>query len=154
MRASWERCSRGITAACGGSDTPVSTFGKDPIPAGEKTVADCWQLLPYENGLVVAELTPAQLVTIVSEDRGKRLLWPFELELSPSGETKKFLFQGQPVDPVRRFRIGFNTYDGQSGGQTLMRLNEILMQPESRRREVPVSTRQALIDYLSDKGEI
>lgn len=130
------------------------TFGKDPILPGEKTVADCWDLLPYENGMVVAELTPAELVTVVSEDRGKRLLWPFEIELSPSGETKKFLFQGQPVDPARRYRIGFNSYDGQSGGQTLMRLNEILMKPKSRRREVPVATRQALIDYLLEKKEI
>jgi 2',3'-cyclic-nucleotide 2'-phosphodiesterase (5'-nucleotidase family) len=130
------------------------TFGKDPILPGEKTVADCWELLPYENGMVVAELTPAELVTIVSEDRGQRLLWPFEIELSPSGETKKFLFQGQPVDPARRYRIGFNSYDGQSGGQRLLRLNEILMKPESRRREVPVATRQALIDYLLEKKEI
>lgn len=130
------------------------TFGKDPITAGDKTVADCWELLPYENGMVVGELTPAELVTVVSEDRGRRLLWPFELELSASGETVKFLFQGQPVDPARRYRIGFNTYDGQSGGQTLMRLNEVLMKPETRRREVPVATRQALIDYLSEKKEI
>lgn len=130
------------------------TFGKDPIEAGEKTVEDCWKLLPYENGLIVAELTPAELVTVASEDRGKRLLWPFDLELSPAGETKRFLFQGQPVDPSRRFRIAFNTYDGQSAGQTLMRLNEILMRPECRRREVPVATRQALIDYLVEKKEI
>jgi hypothetical protein len=76
------------------------------------------------------------------------------VELGPAGETKKFLFKGQPADPAKRFRIGFNTYDAQSGGQDLMRLSEILARPESKRQESPVSTRQALIDYFLEKGKI
>ncbi|WP_367874755.1 hypothetical protein [Luteolibacter sp. Populi] len=115
---------------------------------------DCWELLPYENGLVVAELGVSELTTIVAEDRGKRTLWPFEVELGNAGETKKFLYKGEPVDPARRFKIAFNTYDGQSGGQDLMRLSEILARPESKREEMQVSTRQALMDYLLDKGKI
>lgn len=148
-----------FSAALTKAGTPVDgvfhgTFGKAPITAGDKTVADCWVLLPYENGLAVADLTTADLVTVVAEDRGNRILWPFELELSPSGEVKKFLFKGEPVDPAKRYRIAFNTYDGQSGGQSLMRLSEILVRPESERQEPQVSTRQALIDYLLDRGEI
>ncbi len=141
------------------ANTPVDgvfhgMFGKQPIPAGDKTVADCWDILPYENGMLVAELGVPELTTIVAEDKGKRTLWPFEVDLTAAGETKKFLFKGQPVEPGKRFRIGFNTYDGQSGGQDLMQLSEILSRPESKRQETQISTRQALIDYFLEKGKI
>ena len=129
------------------------TFGKNPITAGDKTVGDCWEILPYENGLVVAELTAADLIAIAKEDKGERLLWPFDLKIT-GGETKHFLLNGQPVDESKRYKIAFNTYDGQSGGRRLMQLSEILLRPESKRQEVPVATRQALIDYLLDKGEV
>lgn len=129
------------------------TFGKAPIGAGEKTVEDCWKILPYENGLVIAELTGAELVEIVVEDGGNRLLWPFEIDVA-GGQAKRFLFKGEPVDPAKRYRIAFNTYDGQSGGRRLMKLQEILLRPESKRQEIDLGTRQALIDYLSDQGEI
>jgi len=130
------------------------TFGKEPIEAGEKTVGDCWKILPYENGLVVAELTAAELIGIVVEDGGTRLLWPFEIELGDGGKAKRFVFNGQPVDESKRYRIAFNTYDGQSGGRRLMKLKEILLRAESKRQEIDLGTRQALVDYLLDKGEI
>lgn len=129
------------------------TFGREPITAGEKTVEDCWKILPYENGLVIAEITAAELVEIVVEDGGNRLLWPFEVEID-GGKAKRFTFKGKPVDGSKRYRIAFNTYDGQSGGRRLMKLNEILLRPESKREEVDLGTRQALIDYLLEKGEI
>jgi 2',3'-cyclic-nucleotide 2'-phosphodiesterase (5'-nucleotidase family) len=129
------------------------TFGKDPIGAGEKTVEDCWKILPYENGLVIADLTAAELIEIVVEDGGNRLLWPFEIEID-DGKVKRFTLQGQPVDESKRYHIAFNTYDGQSGGRRLMKLNSILLRPESKRQEIDLGTRQALIDYLLDKGEI
>ena len=148
-----------FAAALDKAGTPVDgvfhgTFGKEPISAGDKTVADCWELLPYENGLLLAELTATDLITIVAEDKGKRTLWPFEVELGEAGETKKFFYKGQPVDRDRRYRIAFNTYDAQSGGQDLMRLSEIVARPESKRQDTPVATRQALMDYLLDKGKI
>jgi 2',3'-cyclic-nucleotide 2'-phosphodiesterase (5'-nucleotidase family) len=130
------------------------TFGKDDIPAGELTVADCWKLLPYENDLITAELTGEELVTILTEDKGNRTLWPFQLKRFESGEVKSFLFKGAPVDAAKRYRIALNSYDGQSGGRTLPLLHGILQRPESKRAETGVATREALIDYLRGKGEI
>ncbi len=136
--------------------TPVDgvfhgTFGKEDIPAGDLTVEDCWKLLPYENGLVTGELTAKELIAIVAEDKGNRTLWPFEA--APDDGTL-LLFQGKPVDEAKRYRIAFNTYDGQSGGRTLPQLHEILNRPESKRTEAKVATREALIDYLVGKGGI
>ncbi len=146
-----------FAAALGKAGTPVDgvfhgTFSKDDIPAGDLTVADCWKLLPYENGLITAELTGAELVDIVNEDKGSRTLWPFE----PGQEdaVASFLLMGKPLDPVKRYRIGFNTYDGQSGGLSLPLLHEIVNRPASKRTETKVAAREALIDFLSGKGEI
>lgn len=128
-------------------------FGREPIAAGELKVADCWKLMPYENELVIAELTPAELREIAGEDDGSRVLWPFVIERDGRKVTG-FGFKGLPLEESRRYRIGVNTYDGQSGGQRLMKLADILRRPESKRQEVAVQTRQALIDYLLAKGEI
>ncbi|MCW1922395.1 bifunctional metallophosphatase/5'-nucleotidase [Luteolibacter arcticus] len=122
-------------------------FVKDGIPAGELTVEDCWKLLPYENGLLVADLTAADLWDILSEDDKQRTLWPFETAADGTG----LLFQGKPLEPDKRYRIAFNTYDGQSGGGRLLKLREILNRPESKRTETKVATRAALIDFLSER---
>ncbi len=148
-----------FAAALGKAGSPVDgvfhgTFGKEDIPAGDLTVADCWKLLPYENVLIAAELSARELLEIVTEDRGNRTLWPFELKRFESGEVKSFQFKGAPVDETRRYRIAFNSYDGQSGGRTLPLLHEILQRPESKRAETGVATREALIDFLLEKGEI
>lgn len=130
------------------------TFSKDDIPAGELTVADCWKLLPYENGLVTAELTAEELAAIAGEDKGSRTLWPFELKQDGAGAVTGFLYKGQPVDPAKRYRIAFNTYDAQSGGRSLPRLHEIVNRPAGKRTPTPVATRDALIAFLSARGEI
>ncbi|WP_193214560.1 bifunctional metallophosphatase/5'-nucleotidase [Luteolibacter marinus] len=148
-----------FAAALAKSGTPVDgvfhgTFGRDDIPPGELTVADCWKILPYENGLLVAELTAQDLRVILAEDGGSRTLWPFEVRVSKDGEVDRFLLDGQPVDESRRFKIAFNTYDGQSGGRSLPKLHEILLRPDSKRADTNVATREAFIDYLLDRGEI
>jgi hypothetical protein len=93
-------------------------------------------LLPYENGLVVAELTAADLREIQEEDGDQRTLWPAVV-----------------ADGDARVRVAFNTYDAQSGGRRLPKLFEILSRPESKRRDTSVSAREALVDHLAAKGE-
>jgi 2',3'-cyclic-nucleotide 2'-phosphodiesterase (5'-nucleotidase family) len=135
--------------------TPVDgvfhgVFGKEDIPAGDLTVEDCWKLLPYENGLVVAELTPADLAEILVEDVNQRTLWPFEAASDGTG----LHLEGRPLEGGRRYRIAFNTYDGQSAGRRLPKLHEILTRPDSKRVETEVETRRALISYLSERKVI
>lgn len=148
-----------FAAALKKSGTPVDgvfhgTFSKDDILPGKLTVGDCWKILPYENGLITADLKADELLLILGEDKGSRTLWPFDVEISNSGEVTKFEIEGQPVDPVRRFRIAFNTYDGQSGGRSLPLLHEIIMRPGSKRADTTVATRDALMDYLLDRQVI
>ena len=134
------------------------TFGTGDVPPGRITVGDCWKLLPYENLLTTAEVSAAELIEIVREDRtdqrSDRTLWPFEIDLTGDAPPTRFLHRGEPVDPDRRFTIAFNSYDAQSGGRRLMRLREIVLQPTAKRRTNPIDTRSALIDGILKRGGI
>jgi 2',3'-cyclic-nucleotide 2'-phosphodiesterase (5'-nucleotidase family) len=133
------------------------TFGTGDVAPGPVTVGDVWQWIPYENQLVVGELTGAQLIEVVAEDakdsRSDRTLWPFELEFEKGGKPRRFLRAGAEVaDLQRRFRIAFNSYDAQSGGQRLLRLRELLAAPGARRRLLAIDTRGALLGHLLEMG--
>ena len=54
-----------------------------------------------------------------------------------------------PAD--HRFCILFNSYDAQSGGRRLMRLRALAQRPETRATLLPMTSREALIDYFRDR---
>lgn len=135
------------------------SFNTGDVSPGQKTVANCWEILPYENVLVTARLSAAELIEIVREDaaesKSDRTLWPFELKLDPTGRVERFTFKGQPVpDGDQRYTIAFNSYDAQSGGRRLMKLAAIVASPAAGRQPSGIEARGALIDYLLERGEI
>jgi len=143
--------------------TPVDgvfhgTFGTGNLPPGDLTVGDCWTLLPYENLLMTAVLSANELIEVIREERsiGKsdRILWPFEIILNRAGDVTRFHHLGKPVPPNAKFTIAFNSYDGQSAGQTMMRLREILSQPAVNRTITSIDTRSALIDGILNRAVI
>lgn len=143
--------------------TPVDgvfhgTFNTGDLPAGELTVADCWKILPYENLLVVAEVSAEELVEIFIEDaqdtRSDRTLWPFELVLDPQERPVRFRHKGRQVAPGQRFKIAFNSYDSQSGGRRLMRLRDIATSAAAKRITTPIDTRSALIEGILNRKKI
>jgi 2',3'-cyclic-nucleotide 2'-phosphodiesterase (5'-nucleotidase family) len=145
------------------NNTPVDgvfhgTFGTGDVAPGDIAVADCWKMLPYENQLSIIEISGRQLLEIVREDKEEqssdRLLWPFDLELDPQGQPVRFLHKGETVAPDRRFKIGLNSYDAQSGGKRLMRLREIAASPAAKRVATQVETRGALIGGILNRREI
>jgi 2',3'-cyclic-nucleotide 2'-phosphodiesterase (5'-nucleotidase family) len=134
------------------------TFRTGDLEPGDLTVADCWRLIPFENLLVTAKLDAGDLIGILTEERklrgSDRILWPFDLRLSNTGEVQRFTHRGNPVDMNARFTIAFNSYDAQSGGRSMMRLREILARPGTSRRTTTVDTRGALIDGLLRRGHV
>ncbi len=134
------------------------TFGTGDVETGPVTVGDLWKWLPYENRLVVAELSAGELAEIVAEDAGisrsDRILWPFEIRIDPQGKVERILFKDEDVPRDRRFRIGFNAYDSQSGGRRLLELAHILADPSAKRKGTSLDSRTALIDYLLEHPEL
>ncbi|MBC7978976.1 MAG: bifunctional metallophosphatase/5'-nucleotidase [Armatimonadetes bacterium] len=145
-----------FAAALKRNQTPVDavfhgTFGIKEIPVGPVTVADAWKIVPYENMLVTATLTPTQLLEIVAEDRDNhsgRTLWPFEVISDEMKKPVRILKDGTDLPADKTITVAFNSYDSQSGGQSLMRLREIIQLPSSNRRSIDINTRDALIESL------
>lgn len=129
------------------------TFGTPLIPKGPVTVADAWEILPYENTLVVAEITPKQLLEILDEDRGisgsDRTLYPYTV-IYENRKTSNILLDDKPIDPEVPLSIVFNSYDSQSGGRRLMKLRKVIHSESANRNPIDINTRDALIEgFLS-----
>lgn len=152
-----------FAAALARAGSPVDgvfhgTFSKGAIAAGPVTVGDCWRVIPYENRLVTGQLTGRELFDVLAEDgndkRSDRTLWPFAVERDDKGMPTAILRDGEPVPAERRLTIGFNSYDAQSGGRRLLKLQEILARPAAKRVTTPIDTRTALIDALLDRRAV
>ncbi|MBK1833324.1 bifunctional metallophosphatase/5'-nucleotidase [Roseibacillus ishigakijimensis] len=126
------------------------TFGTKEIARGDFTVADAWQHLPYENRLVLAELTSEELVAVLQEAEGDRYSDRalFGLQVIRDAAGKVVAVRGTPQR--ERYRVIFNSYDAQSGGRRLTTLRDILARPAARSRLIPLDTREALLDYVAD----
>ena len=134
------------------------TFATGNLRPGPLTVGDCWRIIPYENRLVTAEVTVADLLAILAEDAevkdSDRTLWPFEVVKDEQGAARGLTVAGVAVDPTRRLKVAFNSYDAQSGGRRLMRLRELLAAPAARCTLSAIDTRSALIEGLIDRGTV
>ena len=134
------------------------TFNTGDLRPGPVTVADCWKIIPYENLLVTAEVTASDLMAILAEDAKQkdsdRTLWPFEVVRGDDGKPAQLRFEGADVPADRRFTIGFNAYDAQSGGRRLMQTREILAAAPAKRTTSRIDSRSALIDGLLDRGTV
>ncbi|GAB4244004.1 MAG: bifunctional UDP-sugar hydrolase/5'-nucleotidase [Candidatus Methylacidiphilales bacterium] len=140
-------------------------FVDDPeIPAGVKTVADMWKIIPFENFVITGQMTPSQILTVMTENfetagrRPGRTLSGFQLKFGSGKKNNEITAvlnaTGQPLDARKRYIIAMNTFDAQSGGHRLLKLRAIMQEPETAATLHPVQTRTALIDYLSQKQTI
>lgn len=144
----WEMICRSFLATAEKQAFPADgvfhgTFGTSDVQPGVKTIENAWEWIPYENWLVHSTITGEQIKTIVAE--AKRVSY---------SDRNLFGLELDHLEPEKRYRILFNSYDSQSGGRRLMKLREILAEPESQTKLIPVNTREALIDYFADKKVI
>jgi 2',3'-cyclic-nucleotide 2'-phosphodiesterase (5'-nucleotidase family) len=130
-------------------------FDDHSFRKGQKTIADLWTILPYENFLVTAELDVVALRVIMNEtleSREARSLAGFQFEVTGERAQRRLtnlrLADGRPPDPARRYRIAMNTFDASSAGHRFMKLREILGRPETKMTFHAVQTRDALIAYF------
>ncbi len=137
------------------------SFTQEDLPAGEKTVADLWQVIPYENFVITGELTPEEMLAAFQDAYGKsrtpsRSLLGLRLKFSESGNPPTLIGiedrHGRPLPRNQRFRIAMNTYDAASGGYRMLKLREVMNSAEARASIHPVQTREAVIEFLSKRG--
>ena len=128
---------------------------KADLIAGPKTVNDVWDIIPFENYVVTAQLSPEE-IKISMEDvfasREKRNLLGFELKTEGRRDDCKIvsmaLANRQPLDRNKKYVIALNSFDARSGGHHFMKLRAFLERPEANCILHPVQTRDALIGYF------
>jgi 5'-nucleotidase / UDP-sugar diphosphatase len=128
---------------------------KTDLIAGPKTVYDVWHIIPYENYIVTAQLSPEE-IKIAMEDvfasHEKRNLLGFDLKTEGHRDDCKIvsmvLANREPLDRNKKYVIAFNSFDARSGGHHFMKLRAFLDRPEANCILHPVQTRDALIGYF------
>src|SRR6266487_1465006 len=128
---------------------------KANLVAGPKTVNDIWNLIPFENYIVTAELSPEEIKTIMEEvyaGHERRSFLGFEVKTGGRGYDRRItsmtLDDGRPLDRGKRYVIAFNTFDSRTAGHHFMKLRTLLETPAVNCTLHQVQTRDALIDYF------
>jgi 5'-nucleotidase / UDP-sugar diphosphatase len=128
---------------------------KADLLAGPKTVNDIWNVIPYENYIVTAELSPEEIKAVMEEvftSHERRNLLGFEVKTEGRGYECRIgsmiLADGRPLDPGKKYVIAFNSFDSRSAGHHFMKLRALLETPAVSSTLYPVQTRDALIDYF------
>src|SRR5437773_7221973 len=123
--------------------------------AAPKTLNDIWTLIPYENYIVTARLSPEDIRTVMEEvftTHEKRNLLGFELKTQGRGDDCRIvsmtLADGRSLDRTKKYVIAFNSFDSRSGGHHFIKLRALLESAEANCVLHPVQTRDALIDYF------
>ncbi|MFU8894342.1 MAG: bifunctional metallophosphatase/5'-nucleotidase [Luteolibacter sp.] len=128
-------------------------FTDSPWPAGEKTIRNVWEIIPFENFIVTAEVTLEALMAIAAEGwAARRPLLGLAATFTGRGrETKCTSIRdhlGRELEPSRRFTIAVNSYDAAGGAGRLATLRRIMDEPASKRKLHPLQSRALLVDLL------
>jgi 5'-nucleotidase / UDP-sugar diphosphatase len=125
------------------------------LVAGPKTVNDVWNVIPYENFPVTAELMPDEIKAVMEEvyaSHERRNLLGIEVNTERRGSDRKItsmtLRDRRPLERSRKYVLAFNSFDSRSAGRHFMKLRALLETPSSNCVMHPVQTRDALIDYF------
>src|SRR6266571_1811874 len=125
------------------------------LAAGPITVNDIWNILPYENFIVTAMLSPDEIKAVMEEvyaSHEPRSLLGIELKVEGRGPERRVvsmtLPDGRPLERGKKYIIAVNSFDGRSGGHHFMKLRALLGRPEANCVLHPVQTRDALINYF------
>lgn len=133
------------------------------VEAGPITAADLFELVPYENGIGVAELTLDELRVVLAEQRSLRSsyvycgVWGARVEWPETGGIGDVSIEAEgrlAPDGKRRYRVAFNSYTLAGGGGRFPELRRITRRPHANLAELPLDTRDALRRYLRSHAPV
>jgi 2',3'-cyclic-nucleotide 2'-phosphodiesterase/3'-nucleotidase len=134
---------------------------RNNLAGGPKTVEDAWDLIPFENYIVTAQLTAEEVkanMEEVYESREPRNLLGFEIKTEGIGFDRRItamrLADGRSLERNRRYPIAFNSFDSRSAGHRFMKLRALLETPATNCTLHPVLTRDAIINYFRRHGVV
>ena len=125
------------------------------LAAGLTTVNDIWNIIPYENLIVTAMLSPDEIKSLMEEvyaSHEPRSLLGIAVNAEGRGPDRRItamtLPDGRPLERGKKYAIAVNSFDARSAGHHFMKLRALLDRPEANCVLHPVQTRDAVIDYF------
>jgi 2',3'-cyclic-nucleotide 2'-phosphodiesterase (5'-nucleotidase family) len=125
------------------------------LAAGRVTVNDIWNIIPYENLIVTARLSPDEIKSMIEEmyaSHEPRSLLGIAVRLQTGGADRRITSMtfpnGRALERDKKYLIAVNSFDARSGGHHFMKLRALLDRPEANCVLHPVQTRDALIEYF------
>ena len=125
------------------------------LPVGITRVGDIWNIIPYENLIVTATLSPDEIRNVMEEVYASyepRSLVGINVGTEGRGRDRKIslmsFLDGRELERDKRYLIAINSFDARSGGHHFMKLRALLDRPETNCVLHPVQTRDAVIDYF------
>ncbi|OWP63858.1 hypothetical protein CDA63_06505 [Hymenobacter amundsenii] len=118
-----------------------------PLPAGPVTVGSVFELMPFENQLVVLD-APGPVVQQLFDyaARLKMAVSGATYTVSPDGKPTAILINGQPFNPAQTYPIAISDY--LAGGGDGMSFFKAL-----KPRDTGVLLRTAIIDYIKEQTQ-
>lgn len=121
------------------------------------TAGDLFQLVPYENNIVLAEVTAAELAAIVGEQWSQRDsyrfcgLWGRQCRIDKDGRAWLVPNLDTAAEtaamPPRRLLLALNSHTA-AGSGVLTVLTGIIHRPEARLRDSGIATRSCVEQFL------
>jgi 2',3'-cyclic-nucleotide 2'-phosphodiesterase (5'-nucleotidase family) len=134
---------------------------KHMLAAGVKTVADAWDVIPYENEIVTVDLARDDLLALAREfSTGAETRPVMGGRLIGIQTSGLFQFEdlrardGSPLPEKERYRVALNSYDSQSGGQRFPIVARLVATVSNRRVLHPIQIRDALIDFFVTRQKV
>ena len=134
---------------------------KHSLAPGPKTVADVWEVLPYENQIVTFEVDRDGFLALANDlaaaTNDERNIMGVRLVGSWDGKNytlRDLAGMNGPLPDKPRYRLAVNSYDSQSGGQRFPVMARLVKSPGSNRVLHPIQTRDALIDFFVTQGKV
>jgi 5'-nucleotidase len=125
------------------------------LEAGLTRVADIWNIIPYENLIVTATLSPDEIKIVMEEvyaSHEPRNLLGIAVGVEGRGVARRItsmaFTDGRQLERSKRYVVALNSFDARSGGHHFMKLRALLDRPASNWVLHPVQTRDAVIDYF------
>lgn len=121
------------------------------IPQGNVTMRTAFEIMPFENSVVVVEMADAQiremLAYIISE-RKPHPLSGITFSISADGKPANILIRGQVYDPNRTYFVATNDYL-YNGGDSML-----FFKKGGKKYDLDYKLRNVLIDYFSENDTL
>lgn len=162
--ATSELICRAMAEATGAVVALHGTLGRAGLPAGDINERHLFALVPYENTITLATLTPAELEVVVAEQLANRAsytyngVWGAEVAIQPAtpeheAHVRLTRLQGAEGPFPERILIAMNSHTAAGGGGRFPRLFAILQTPQAQRRNTGINSRDAVRTYLRRHAE-